>query len=61
MKCKISNIEYIKRLRELAASYAKNGYYTYAQHYRNRADTIETAERAKLALLMREIESGNGG
>jgi len=54
---KLSNIEYIRRLRKLAASYAKAGYYTQSQYYRDRADTIETTERARLAMLVKEIES----
>jgi len=54
MDNKISNIEYIKRLRLAAAAYAKAGYYTYAQHYLARADNMEIAERAKLAMLAKE-------
>ena len=53
----ISNIEYIKRLRNLAASYAKAGYYTQAEYFLSRADSMEIAERAKLAMLGKETVS----
>lgn len=54
MAKKISNAEYIKRLHKTADTCGKAGYYHYAQYYRNRADTEETAERARLALLVKE-------
>lgn len=47
---KVSDAEYARRLRKVAAFYAKAGYYRYSQHYRNRADSVELSIRSKQSL-----------
>jgi len=46
---KVDNIEYAKRLRKVSAMYGKQGYYTRAKYFRDRATSMEAFNRMRQA------------
>jgi len=46
---KVNNVEYAKRLHKVSAMYGRQGYYTRAKYFRDRATSMEAFNRMRQA------------